>query len=126
MLCFNQIVNSTHVCSSPGESRSISTGRQSPGTTTVSTDRLHDIVQVYLRTPQFTSFTLISWMTNSEDPCRRVTVSSNMGNICVEDYADNAANRTDCIVQGNTFPRTGSLTAQNCENGVLSSGYCRS
>ena len=33
--------------------------------------------------------------------------------------ADNAANQADCIVQGNIFARTGSLTAQNFSNGTL-------
>ena len=33
--------------------------------------------------------------------------------------ADNAANQADCTIQGNIFARTGSLTAQNYDNGVL-------
>ncbi|HUI10241.1 MAG TPA: hypothetical protein VL221_07930 [Bacteroidota bacterium] len=76
----------------------------------------------------------------------QVTVSSNLGSIVVEDnllyerdprfdttstdllglvaedsviIADNAANATDCIVQGNIFARTGSLSAQDYDNGVL-------
>lgn len=74
------------------------------------------------------------------------TISSNMANIYVEDnvlceqdprfipastdmpglvaeqsviLADNAANQTDCTIQGNIFARSGSLTAQNYDNGVL-------
>ncbi|HTO95223.1 MAG TPA: hypothetical protein VMM80_12605 [Bacteroidota bacterium] len=76
----------------------------------------------------------------------QLTVASNLGNIYVEDnvlyerdprfvqnstdllglvaeqsviIADNTPNQTDCIVQGNVFARTGSLTAQNYDNGVL-------
>jgi cytoskeletal protein CcmA (bactofilin family) len=76
----------------------------------------------------------------------QVTVASNQGNIYVEDnlqyerdprfystskdmlglvaeqsviVADNAANQADCTIQGNIFARTGSLTAQNYDNGVL-------
>lgn len=75
----------------------------------------------------------------------QLTVSSNLGDILVEDnllyeqdphgiasskdllglvaehsvvIADNAANQTDCIIQGNIFARTGSLTAQNYDSGT--------
>ncbi len=76
----------------------------------------------------------------------QLTIASNQGNIYVEDnllyerdprfvststdilglvaeqsvvIADNNANQADCVVQGNIFARTGSLTAQNYDNGVL-------
>ena len=44
-------------------------------------ETLHDTVQVYLTTPQFTSFTLFSWMTNSEGPCQWVTGDSVFGEL---------------------------------------------
>ena len=37
---------------------------------TTLTDVLHDTVDIYLADPKFTSFTLFSWMTNGEGPCR--------------------------------------------------------
>lgn len=76
----------------------------------------------------------------------QLTISSNMGNIYVEDnllyeqdprvvsssrdllglvaeqsviIADNPANQSDCIIQGNIFARSGSLTVENFSNGVL-------
>lgn len=76
----------------------------------------------------------------------QLTISSNMGNIYVEDnllyeqdprtvsssrdllglvaeqsviIADNPANQVDCVIQGNIFARSGSLTAQNFSNGTL-------
>ncbi len=45
------------------------------------TETMHDTVQVYLNTPQFTSFTLFSWMTNSEGPCQWVTGDSVFGEL---------------------------------------------
>jgi len=45
------------------------------------TETLHDSVEVYLDTPQFTSFTLFSWMTNSEGPCQWVTGDSVQGKL---------------------------------------------
>jgi hypothetical protein len=44
-------------------------------------ETLHDSVEVYLDTPQFTSFTLFSWMTNSEGPCQWVTGDSVQGKL---------------------------------------------
>jgi hypothetical protein len=76
----------------------------------------------------------------------QLTISSNMGDIYVEDnlfyeqdprvvptskdllglvaersviIADNAANRADCVVEGNIFARSGSLTGENYSNGTL-------
>jgi hypothetical protein len=76
----------------------------------------------------------------------QLTISSNMGNIYVEDnlfyeqdprivlssrdllglvaeqsviIADNPANQTDCVIQGNIFARSGSLTAENFANGTI-------
>ena len=44
-------------------------------------ETLHDSVEVYLDTPDFTSFTLFSWMTNSEGPCQWVTGDSVKGKL---------------------------------------------
>ncbi len=42
---------------------------------------LHDTIEVYLAEPTFTSFTLFSWMTNSEGPCQWVSGDSVYGKL---------------------------------------------